>query len=204
MQVQSKTKKLTFLAIMLGITIVLDIIGTIPLGAIQATITHIPTIITGVILGPLYGLIMGTLFGLVSLIHALTRPVALLDPLFVNPLVSVLPRMLIGLFSGLIYKLMRAIMKEKAKPVSIGISAAIGSLTNTFFVLTALYLIYAKDIVDKFKDIQDAPATDVAGVKALFLGIAGTVGIVEMLVCVVLVIPIVMAYYKFARGRGGI
>ncbi len=203
MQVQSKTKKLTFLAVMLGITIVLDIIGTIPLGAIQATITHIPTIITAVILGPFYGLIMGTLFGLVSLIHALTRPVALLDPLFINPIVSVFPRMLIGLFAGLVYKLMKYVLKDKAKPVSIGVSAAVGSLTNTFFVLTTLYLIYAKDIVDKFSEVPNAPASDVAGVKALFVGIAGSVGIVEMIVCVVLVIPIVMAYDKFSKGRRG-
>src|SRR5690554_7708529 len=88
------TKKLTFMALMLAITLILDLtpLGAIPLGPVSATIIHIPTIITGIILGPIAGLIMGTLLGLVSLLHALTRPATPLDPLFINPLVSVLPR----------------------------------------------------------------------------------------------------------------
>ncbi len=200
MKVQSKTKKMTFLAVMLGITIVMDVVpflGVIPLGAFQATIVHIPTIITGIVLGPIYGLVMGTLFGLVSLLHALTRPMAVTDAFFLNPLVSVLPRMLIGLFAGLVYLLLKSILKDNKKPISIGISAGIGSLTNTFFVLLALYLVYAKELVEAF-GLEDATA-----LKAMFIGVATSIGLVEMAVCIVLVIPIVMAYYKFIKGRGG-
>ncbi|NLL96305.1 MAG: ECF transporter S component, partial [Clostridiaceae bacterium] len=82
---------LTFLGLMLAITIIMDMtpLGMIPIGAISATIIHIPTIITGVVLGPVAGFIMGTSFGIVSLTHALTRPATILDPLFMNPLVSV-------------------------------------------------------------------------------------------------------------------
>ena len=49
----TNTSKLTFLALMLAITIILDLtpLGAVPLGTISATVTHIPTILTGVILG---------------------------------------------------------------------------------------------------------------------------------------------------------
>src|SRR5690554_8147032 len=100
------TKKLTFMALMLAITLILDLtpLGAIPLGPVSATIIHIPTIITGIILGPIARLIMGTILGLVSFLPALTKPATPLDPPFINPLVTVLPRMFICLLSYLVFQ----------------------------------------------------------------------------------------------------
>ena len=145
------TRSLTILAVMLAITIILDVtpLGAIPLGSISATVLHIPTIITGLIAGPVAGLIMGTLLGLVSLLHALTRPVTPLDPLFINPLVSVLPRIFIGLVAYYVYvgvkKLFR---KERAGNCQYPLAGAAGSLTNTALVFLMLYLIYARRVGD--------------------------------------------------------
>ncbi|NLM96145.1 MAG: ECF transporter S component [Halanaerobiaceae bacterium] len=64
----SNTRSLVLLGVMLAITIIMDStpLGAIPLGSISATIMHIPTIITAVILGPAAGFIMGTSFGLIA------------------------------------------------------------------------------------------------------------------------------------------
>jgi uncharacterized membrane protein len=84
----SSTRKLVILGVMLAITIISVYTVLIPVGSVSATISHIPTIIVSVILGPVYGLIMGASFGLVTLFRALTSPLSPLDPLFIMRLVA--------------------------------------------------------------------------------------------------------------------
>jgi uncharacterized membrane protein len=74
-----------------------------------------------------------------------------LDPVFVNPLISVRPRMLIPVTAYFSYIGLSKLMgKSKAGTVAAAaISVAIGNLTNTFGVYTMLYLIYAKDIMEQ-------------------------------------------------------
>ena len=91
-------RKMTLIGVLSSISIIMSMlpfIGYIPIGPIKATIMHIPVIIGAIIEGPLVGAIIGLIFGLTSLWSAITQPV-LLSPLFYNPLVSVLPRVLIG------------------------------------------------------------------------------------------------------------
>ena len=61
--------------------------------------------------------------------------------IFYNPIVSVLPRILIGITSYYTYML----IKIKNEPIKIGIAAAVGTATNTIGVLSMIYLFYAKD-----------------------------------------------------------
>ncbi|MFW6306144.1 MAG: ECF transporter S component [Bacillota bacterium] len=187
----SNTKNLTILSVMLAITIILDVtpLGAIPFGSISATIIHIPTIITGVILGPIAGLLMGTMMGLISLIHALTRPVTPIDPLFINPLISVLPRMFIGVVSYYVYSgLKKVIPKEPLKETVSSIAAGIaGSLTNTCLVFLMLYLIYAQKVVE----------TVGVAFKALFVSVFTTNAIAEAVVSAVITTAIVIAYKNY-------
>lgn len=192
----TKTRKLTFMAAMLALTIFLDLspLGAIPVGAVSATIVQVPTILTGILYGPLYGMIMGLLMGITSLLHALTRPVTPLDPLFINPLVSVLPRMLIGLFAGLVFMLLVKLFKNKMRFIGATIAGAVGALTNTVFVLGALYLIYAEKI------IMDIGLQDSAALKTLIWGIVTTNGVAEMLVCAGLAGGITLAVDKMRKA----
>lgn len=183
-------RSLTLLGLMFAITIVLDLtpLGAVPLGTISATVTHIPTVITGIVLGPVAGLIMGSLLGLVSLLHALTRPVTVLDPLFINPLVSVLPRMFIGVVAFYVYRGTNALLqKSKIKAsVSLFLSGMSGSLTNTALVFLMLYLVYAKEIVDNLG----------APFKTIFLGVLTTNAIAEAIITGFIVVPVVLAFSK--------
>ena len=186
---------LTFLGLMLGITIILDItpLGAIPLGAISATITHIPTIITGIILGPIAGFIMGTSLGLISLIHALTRPATILDPLFINPLVSVLPRMFIGVVSYYVYKGISKIFKQNSLKGTVGtfIGGMAGSLTNTALVFLMLYLIYAQEVVSKLG----------ASFGVILIAVFTTNAIAEALISGVITVPVAAAYFRYQKAK---
>lgn len=188
-------RNLAFLGLMLAITIILDVtpLGAIPLGAISATITHIPTIITGILLGPTAGLIMGTSFGIITLIHALTRPVTVLDPLFINPLISVLPRMFIGVVAYHVYMGIGILVKRFAakQSISVFIGAVCGSLANTILVFFMLYLIYAKEIVAQLG----------APFRVIFLGVFTTNAIAEGVLSGVIVLPVALQYLRYNRGR---
>jgi len=187
------TRKLTFLGVMLAITIILDStpLGAVPLGSISATITHIPTIITGVILGPIAGLIMGTSLGIISLIHAATRPMTVLDPLFVNPLISVLPRMFIGVTSYYAYKALSKVLKftKVGDYITTFIADIVGSLTNTGLVFLMLYIVYAAEIVEKLG----------MAFKALLIAVFTTNAIAEAAISGLVAMTIVMAYFGLKK-----
>ena len=95
----SSTKKLVITGMLVAISIILDTtpVGTIRLPTVSATIAHIPTIIGAILCGPVVGAVVGLSFGVTSLIRNLTQPTSLLSFAFINPLVSVLPRALVGI-----------------------------------------------------------------------------------------------------------
>jgi uncharacterized membrane protein len=96
----------------------------VPTPAGHATIMHIPVILGGVLEGPAVGLITGAIFGLFSFL----QPGA---PFFADPLVSIVPRLFIGVVSYLVYYSTRKINTVLA----CALAGAIGSATNTVLVL---------------------------------------------------------------------
>lgn len=104
----SLVKKLVLTAALSALTIILGTtpLGMIPLGAASLTILHIPVIIAACLVGLWSGVFVGSTFGILSLILAATRPTGALDPLFVNPLVSVLPRILFAVVAWGLWKLL--------------------------------------------------------------------------------------------------
>lgn len=189
------TRTLVTLGLMLAITLILDLtpLGAIPVGGgIVITLAHIPTIITGIILGPIAGLISGFAFGLVSLFHALLRPASPFSLLFINPIISVIPRMMIGVMAYYSYEVAKRLFKSpKANSAAIGIGAAIGSLTNTVLVLVALVIVYGGKIEAM---LVEAGLTTKAFAWAL--GVAGTNGLVEMVAAIIIVTAICVVYFK--------
>ena len=93
-------------------------LGYIPLGIANATTMHIPTIIGSILEGPYVGTFIGLIFGVSSFIRQNT-------PLFADPVVAILPRLLIGIVAYYTYKLTK----------SSGFAAIAGTLTNTVGVL---------------------------------------------------------------------
>lgn len=125
-------------AVVLGLTR----LGFIPwFSGASVTIMHVPVIVGAILEGPVVGFLIGLIFGVSSLLQAALAPTGPIDVFFVNPLVSVLPRALVGPVSFLVYRLIRG---SAERPVAIragfavGAAAVGGSLTNTVLVLSTL------------------------------------------------------------------
>lgn len=71
----------------------------VPTAAGHATILHVPVIIGGILEGPIVGLLLGWIFGAFSFLWA---PVAG-QPLFMDPVVAILPRLFIGVAAWAAY-----------------------------------------------------------------------------------------------------
>ena len=164
-------------AMMITLTIILATtpLGTIRLPLVSVTIAHAPVLITTILLGLYPGLWVALSFGLLSLFLAITTPTSLMSPFFMNPLVSIFPRILIPVTAYFAYKISCKIFasKKKKEIISIGISVIVGNLTNTFGVYLMIYLIYAQEILEKngksaISLILVAMSTSTA-IKCLFL-----------------------------------
>lgn len=190
-----KTNDLTILGIMTAIIIVMAAVpglGYIPIGIMNATIVHIPVIILAIVKGPKLGAILGLVFGVTSILNAILRPV-ITSYIFMNPIVAIIPRVLIGFGTGYIFLMLEKLGKNRS--VNIGISAAIGSMINTIGVLSLVFLLYGRDFLEK----TGRSSQTILG--ALFT-IAGTQGLIEMVVSVLISIPIAYALLKiYKRGQ---
>jgi uncharacterized membrane protein len=110
------------IAIFLGATR----LGFIPVPNLagNATILHVPVILGGALEGPVVGTIVGLIFGVFSFIQAEV-------PFFRNPLVSILPRLLIGVVAWAAFVGLKNVSVDLASAAS----GVLGSLTNTVGVL---------------------------------------------------------------------
>src|SRR5699024_2373889 len=89
-------------------------LGFIPLGPTRATILHIPVTIGAIMEGPIVDGCVGLTSGLFSIFQAMTAPTPV-SFVFLNPLVSVLPRIFIGIISYYAYKGLRTIGNKGIK-----------------------------------------------------------------------------------------
>lgn len=90
----------------------------------NATIMHIPAIVGGVLEGPGVGILAGLIFGIFSFLYAES-------PVFANPIVAILPRLLIGVVAWAVFVGLRRFSVDLAS-VAAGL---LGSLANTVGVL---------------------------------------------------------------------
>ncbi len=179
----NNVRKLVMLSLFIAIIIVFNMMGIAfirtPLG-FSVTTLHIPVILAGIILGPLYGGIVGSAFGTISMIEATLRGTAT-DLLFSpvasgNPLGSIficyIPRILLGVIAGVLFN---AILKFSRKDLlSAGISAAVSTAMHSTTVLVSLMLIF-----------------DAFPLKKVFAGIIGLNSIFTMTTTTILITALI-------------
>lgn len=166
----------------------------IPVVQISATLIHIPVLVGAVVLGPKQGTILGAVFGVTSLIRAAVMPQGALDPLFVNPLVSVVPRVLVGLFAGLVFVGLYKLMKKRSGTdlVAAAVAAVVGTLTNTVLVIGMLCLLSPEQMLG----VNGSPLMAIIGT------IIGINGLIELGSAAVLVPAISKALFAVKRRMG--
>ncbi len=122
-------KQIAFAGILGAITVVL---GSTPIGFIQIppisiTVMHIPTIIAGVMGGPVIGGIVGLMFGIFSMYQAQTAINPLDKLIFSNPLIALVPRILVGIVA---YYVFTAFRGKKGTALLTGISSLMVGYTG--------------------------------------------------------------------------
>ncbi len=158
-----------------GLILFSVILGTTKLGFIpvpteakHATTMHLPTIVASLLEGWPVGIIVGTVFGITSMYSAGS-------PLAQDPLVALVPRMLVGFTPYFVY----IGLKGYNDYVRLGMSAVVGTLTNTVFFL-------GMAVVQGFLGVDQA------------ISIALVHGLPEAMVAIIIVIPAVLI---LRRGR---
>lgn len=148
---KNPTRTIAVIGALGALTIVLGLtnLGFIPwISGAAITILHVPVIICLLLEGLVPGMILGAIFGIFSMIRAITSPVGALDPFFRNPLVSVVPRILIAIVAYLVLEGLLYLIKNKPKFPKIimyGIAAFFGSMANTVFVIASLFIVYKEE-----------------------------------------------------------
>ncbi|HNP88080.1 MAG TPA: ECF transporter S component [Kouleothrix sp.] len=182
------TRRIVVAGVLGAIAIVLGVtrLGFIPVPNLSgnATIMHIPAIIGAVLEGPIVGILAGGIFGVFSMIQG--------GGFFANPLISVVPRLLIGLTSWLAYRSLKPVNGDLAAAVA----GIVGTLTNTILVVGAIILF-------AFGDVQQAAAQ--AGAPNLTVGafVASIIpqAIAEIVIAAVLTPLVVRGVNLVRSGR---
>ncbi len=161
-------------------------LGYISIGPIEITTLHIVAIFGAIVMGPKYGAIIGGVWGLTCIIRAVQMG---FTP-FINPLVSLLPRILVGIVAGLLFK---GLTKTKCpKVVSLIAATLAGTITNTVLVISAL------QIFDGFESLLGAAAT---ALETIILTLIGTNGLIEVISAVIIIPSLYIGTEKFFKSK---
>lgn len=172
------TRRIVIAGVMGAILILLgsvQVLGfpPIPIPPGNATTMNIPVSIGGMLGGPLVGLILGLVYGVFSFIQDTTG-------LFKDPLVSILPRLFIGIVAYYVYVLL---LKRTNVWVAAGAGGAAGALTNSVLVIFMLVV------------TNKLPAEIVVGLIPVI--------IIEAVLGAVIGSAVVGAWTRAESGRGG-
>lgn len=138
----NRNKRIALTGVFSALIIVLTItrLGFIAFSpTVSITILQIPVILCAMMTGITGGIFSGFVMGLMSLIMAAMSPSGILDPIFVNPFCSVLPRMLLGFVAWGIWNLLNFIPKMP-KAVSAGITGFVATMAHTFMVYGCIFI----------------------------------------------------------------
>lgn len=173
---ENKTYHIAIMGMLTAIILIqnfVPVMGYIPIPPLNPTIIHITVIIAALTLGTRDGMILGGIWGIACIVRAFTFPTTPLDILlFTNPIIAIVPRILVGLVAGYSYqKLKLTRLKDLTSMI---IAAVLGSLTNTFFVLFFIYLIYGQAYAD-FIQVDHSNLLAVMGTAVATIGVAEAV-----------------------------
>ncbi len=203
------TKQLVLYAVFVGMIFLLGLtpLGFITLPIAAITTVHVPVIVGAYRFGPKGGAILGFFFGLTSLISCFLRPDAIaaivlgtnsgfgIYNLLLIVMILFVPRVLVGVFSALIYNGLR----RKNETVAMGVAAFCGSMANTILLLGGLYLFAFQATGTAFGLAEGFTA---AQFLKILLGIVTVNGVVEALAAVLICTALGRAQLHFMERAG--
>lgn len=170
---KNKTYRIAILGILSAFIIVqtfVPFLGNIPIPPLNPTIIHITVIVAAFVLSTKDGMLVGLVWGLARMVKAYTLPASPLDLLlWTNPVIAVVPRVMVGLVAGLVF---HAFLKRKQEKIGMVTAAVLGSLTNTVLVLGFIALFYGNEYATALN-------VDPSNLLKVLAGIVATNGIGE-------------------------
>jgi uncharacterized membrane protein len=141
-QTHQKTLWMVQTAILSAILIVMAFtpLGYLKVGTISITFMTLPVVIGAILIGPLSGAVLGAVFGITSFVQCFGMDVFGTTLMGINPILTfimcMVPRILMGLFVGLIYQALSKI--DKTKTWSFVVASLSGAVINTVLFVGAL------------------------------------------------------------------
>ena len=111
-------------------------LGYINIGLLSITTIHIPVIVGACLMGPFAGMLLGSVWGISSWVYAMINPAVPSALLFMDPLISVLPRIIVGLVAGFLFIWFEKLTQKL--PLRCLLTAICATLTNTVLVLSGI------------------------------------------------------------------
>ncbi|MGL4343578.1 MAG: ECF transporter S component [Cellulosilyticaceae bacterium] len=187
-----RTKTLALVGILGAIIVVMAFtpLGIIPIPGMAATILHIPVIVGALLLGPKIGATLGGIMGMATMVRAIFMPMGPMDLFFRNPIVSIVPRILIGVVAYYAYRgLLRVIKKYY---IVLVLTSVIGALTNTVLTMGTLMLVY-------YKQLGDLTINELGVTVWAFMGIILTTNAIGEMLATAVITPPIVANLRKAR-----
>lgn len=175
-----------FFAIMLVIHFISRLVFNLWPVPIKPTLVHIPVIVASIMFGPRIGTLLGGLMGVISVVTntVVLLPTNYLFSPFVDQgnlaslMIAMVPRLLIGITPYYCYKFIH-------NKFGLVLSGLVGSLTNTVFVLSGIFVFFS---------------TVFGGnIKALLATIVSTNAIVEMIISALVTFTLIPTLSKLNR-----
>ena len=181
----------SIISAIIAVMTIVPYLGYISYGLIEITTLHIVVIIGSVLMGWKYGALLGGVWGLTCVIRASVLAAASpVFEIFINPFVSLVPRIIVGIVAGSMFNLLKNKLKV-GDGISAGISAIAGTLTNTLLVLSSMY--FFGGMISSYKDVFEL-------LKTIWLTIIGVNGLIELIMAIIVVPGIYTSVKKVYRG----
>ena len=194
-----KISTMVLFAILAAIVIVMSItpLGYLKAGVVEISFLTIPVTIGAILLGPGGGAALGFVFGLTSFIQCFGMSVFGATLLGINPfytfIVCIVPRVLMGLLTGLIFKWIAKV--DKTKIFCYAVASMSGAILNTILFMTVLLLCFYK--TDYLQGMVTAfGTTNIFSFSAAFVTINA---VFEAIVGFVVSFPVTKAVAKYSK-----
>lgn len=185
--------QMTIIAMLVAILIIqtfVPILGYIPLGPIDVTIVHITVILAAVLFGSRTGLLIGMSWGILSMVRAYIQPTPF-NIVFLNPLISVVPRLLVGLISGLLFSWLS---KKTTSRWIYSVTALVGTVLNTVLVLGGIYLFAG----ETYANALGIPVSALLGALG---AVIATNGIIEIIASMIILPVVAIPLGRFVKRK---
>jgi len=196
------TYKMVQLALFIAIIVLMDLtkLGYIIKPGFSITLLVIPVTVGAIVLGPLQGAVLGAAFGLTSFAQCFGADPLGAALLSYNPvgtfIMTMVPRILMGLLTGLIFKALKKI--DKTRGISYAVASLAGPALNTILFLTTMILLFYNT-----PDIQAvAQQLGAANPFAFIIAAAGVNALAEIGVCFVVGTALSKTIDVFASRNG--